>query len=355
MISASRPWTPDSNAASSPACWMCASSSGLRLVVRLLDARRMDAPVGQQLLERHAGDLAAHAVERRQHDRAGRVIDDEVDAGEVLERADVAPLATDDAALHVVGWQLHDADRRLGGVARGEALHRDGQDRAHAPLGVALGLLLDLADLEGALVADLVGDLSHQPLLGLPGAEAGDLLERRLVLAPAALELLALGLERARLVVELADAAVEVLRARVEALLETHELLAVDGSGRRGRRTAPARDEHERDHGNHHGHRHDRCRHDQLHLPFLLPRSRTRSGWCGPASTCQGVRTGTAGAVGRRRSAPCFRDGSSEGRSARRSGFVERDRGPSSEAVRCLKNVFGCWVGRPHGLDLTEA
>jgi hypothetical protein len=53
---------------------------GLRLVVGLLDARRMDAPVLQELLEGHAGDLAAHAVERAEDDGVGRVVDDEVDA-----------------------------------------------------------------------------------------------------------------------------------------------------------------------------------------------------------------------------------------------------------------------------------
>src|SRR5689334_23635088 len=42
---------------------------------------------------------------------------DEVDAGEVLERADVAALAADDAALHVVGGELDHGDRGLGRVA----------------------------------------------------------------------------------------------------------------------------------------------------------------------------------------------------------------------------------------------
>ena len=36
-------------------------------------------------------------------------------------------------------------DGRLGGVAGGEPLHHDGEDVADAPVGVALGLLLDLA------------------------------------------------------------------------------------------------------------------------------------------------------------------------------------------------------------------
>ena len=59
---------------------MCCSISDLRLVVRLLDPRRMDAAVLEQLLERQPGDLAADAVEAGQQDRAGRVVDDEVDA-----------------------------------------------------------------------------------------------------------------------------------------------------------------------------------------------------------------------------------------------------------------------------------
>ena len=118
---------------------------GLGLVVGLLDARRVDAAVLQQLLERHPGDLAADAVEAGQDHGVRRVVDDEVDAGEVLEGADVAALAADDAALHVVGRQLDDRDRRLGRVAGGQPLHDDREDVAHAPVGVALGLLLDLA------------------------------------------------------------------------------------------------------------------------------------------------------------------------------------------------------------------
>ena len=150
---------------------------GLGLVVGLLDPGRVDAPVLQQLLERHAGDLAPDAVEAGEDDRVGRVVDDEVDAGEVLEGADVAALTADDAALHVVGGQLDDGDRRLGRVARGHALHHDAQDVADAAVGVALGLLLDLAHLAGALVADLVLQLAQQDLLRLRGAQAGDALE----------------------------------------------------------------------------------------------------------------------------------------------------------------------------------
>ena len=67
-----------------------------------LDAGGMDAPVGDEALEGHPGDLAAHRVEAGDDDRLGRVVDDDVDAGEGLEGADVAALAADDAALHLV-------------------------------------------------------------------------------------------------------------------------------------------------------------------------------------------------------------------------------------------------------------
>ena len=127
---------------------------GLRLVVHLLDPRRVDAAVLDQLRQRQPRDLAAEAVERREHDGVRRVVDDEVDAGQVLERADVATLAADDPALHVVGRQLDDRDGRLGRVARRDALERVGDEVARAPLRLRPRLLLELPDAAGELVPD---------------------------------------------------------------------------------------------------------------------------------------------------------------------------------------------------------
>jgi hypothetical protein len=140
---------------------------GLRLVVGLLDPGRVDAPVLQQLLEREPRDLPPDPVEAREDDRVGRVVDDEVDAGQVLEGADVATLAADDAALHVVRLELDDGDGRLGRVPGGEPLHDDGEDVAHAALGVALGLLLDGAQAASRLVPHLVLELLEEQRLGL--------------------------------------------------------------------------------------------------------------------------------------------------------------------------------------------
>ena len=98
-------------------------------------------PSASRRLERQPGDLAPHAVEARQQHRARGVVDDEVDPGERLERADVAPLAADDAALELVGLELHHRHGGLHRVAAGHALHaprrgccaRGGRRRAWSP------------------------------------------------------------------------------------------------------------------------------------------------------------------------------------------------------------------------------
>src|SRR6185312_6614007 len=105
------------------------------------------------------------------------VVDDEVDSGEGLERADVAPLPADDASLEVIGLKLDHGHGGLHGVAGGHALEAGGEDVARAPLRLVLGLVLDLADEAGAVVAQRVLELLEQDLPGLPRAEAGHALE----------------------------------------------------------------------------------------------------------------------------------------------------------------------------------
>ena len=93
----------------------------------------------RRALQRQLGDLAAHAVEGREHDRLRRVVDDEVHAGEVLERPDVAPLPADDPALHVVGGELDERDGRLGRMARGDPLERVRDEVSRPALRVRCG------------------------------------------------------------------------------------------------------------------------------------------------------------------------------------------------------------------------
>ena len=162
----------------------------LRQVVHLLDARGVDAPVLDELGERELRHLASHAVEGREHDRLRGVVDDEVDAGQVLERTDVATFPADDAALHVVGGELDHGDGGLGRVARRDALEGVGDEVAGAAPGVGLGLLLQLPHHAREVVADeLLGALEHIALRLLHG-EAGDALELAELIVPRRLLLL---------------------------------------------------------------------------------------------------------------------------------------------------------------------
>src|SRR5262249_14888749 len=155
----------------------------------LLDARRVDAAVDDELLESLARDLPAQRLEGADDDRLGRVVDDQVDARRRLERPDVATLAADDAALQGVGRKLHDRHRRLADRVGGQALDRHPDVIAGLLRGLLGRLLLDAADESGGLDARLVLDRADQVAPRLDGGQARDLLEALLLLLDDLLDL----------------------------------------------------------------------------------------------------------------------------------------------------------------------
>jgi hypothetical protein len=163
---------------------------GLRLVVHLLDPSRLDPAVLDQLLQRQPRDLAAETVERREDDRLRRVVDDEVDARQVLERPDVPALAADDPALHVVRGQVHDRHGRFRRVACGYALKRVRHEVPGAALRLDLRLLLGLAHAPGKLVPDELLRLLQHNGLRLAEREPRDALELLHLLVLCLLQLL---------------------------------------------------------------------------------------------------------------------------------------------------------------------
>src|SRR5260221_14611806 len=75
-------------------------------VVSLLDALRVDPPVQDQPLQGQPAHLAAYRVETGQKHGFRSVVDDQVDAGDRLERPDVTALPADDPPLHLVTWKV---------------------------------------------------------------------------------------------------------------------------------------------------------------------------------------------------------------------------------------------------------
>ena len=85
----------------------------LAALVHLFDAGGMDSTVPDQLGESQPGRLPADRVEAGQQHRFRRVVDHHVDPGDLLEGPDVAALAADDPALHVVTRQMNGGHDRL--------------------------------------------------------------------------------------------------------------------------------------------------------------------------------------------------------------------------------------------------
>ena len=90
------------------------------------------------------------------------------------------------------------------------------EDRPHAPLGVALGLLLDLAQDAAGVVARVLLDVLEQRLLGLAGADPGEALQRLLALEAQPFDLVGVRADVLVAALQLGLAAVEVGAATVQ-------------------------------------------------------------------------------------------------------------------------------------------
>ena len=144
---------------------------------RFLDAGRMDASVLNELFQRKPRDLPFDGVVAGKGDGLGGIVDDEIHAGQVLQRADIASFAADDAALHLIVGQRHHRNGDLRHMVAGAALNRGRKDLAGLFVAFLLQLLLKLGDLQRLFVGQLIFQHLQHIVLGLLLAEAGDLFQ----------------------------------------------------------------------------------------------------------------------------------------------------------------------------------
>ena len=147
------------------------------LLDHLFDACRMNASILNQLFERDPRHLTAYGIKARKNDRLGRIVDDEVDARQRLQGADVAPLAPDDAALHLIVRQSNDRDRRLRHVIGGTALDGDTQNLTCCLVRLVLRLLDIFFNLTCLFMLQLFLRLCHEHGACLLGGQPRDALE----------------------------------------------------------------------------------------------------------------------------------------------------------------------------------
>ena len=190
----------------------------LGLFVHFLDARGMDAPVGDEVFHRDPSDFAAHRVEAADRHAFGGVVDDQVGAGELFEGADVAAFATDDAALEVVRGNVDGRHGHFCRMVGGDALDGDREDLASRFIGFCLGARLGIADDSGGFMGDFVAQVVEQLSLGLVRGHAGDFFQ-------ALVDFLETGVEGLATLVEFALAVLQVAVATVELPLHARELM----------------------------------------------------------------------------------------------------------------------------------
>ncbi|MCG3768207.1 MAG: hypothetical protein JW394_0310 [Nitrospira sp.] len=150
----------------------------LDLLDDLLDSRRMDTPVMHQPFERHLGDLSAQGIEARDHDGFRRFINDQIDSGCGLDRADIAPFPSDDPPLHRVVRNLDDGNRRLGDIVAHHPLNRGGNDLARFPLCIFPCLFQDPLGQPDRFQPRLTFHFMDELLLRLVGGHPRDALQR---------------------------------------------------------------------------------------------------------------------------------------------------------------------------------
>ena len=188
------------------------------LLHHFLDMGGMDTAVSDQLFQCQPGDLPADRLEAGDGDGLRCIVDDEIHTGQRLDGTDVAALAADDAALHLVIGQGNHRDGGFGHMVGGAALNGQGQDLLGAGVGLLLELGLDLPHLHGRLMGDLLGKLVDEVVLGLLGGEAGDALQHLHLglldgghLVPGLVQLGQLALQGVLLLLDVLGLAVQVL------------------------------------------------------------------------------------------------------------------------------------------------
>ena len=141
---------------------------------RLLNAGGMNAPVGNELLQRNAGHLPADRLKAGKGDGLWCVVNDQVHAREGFNGPDVPAFPADDPALHLVVGQGNYADGSFRHMVRRAALNGQGDDFPGGMVRLLLGLLLKLPDSHSLLVGQLVFQVVQQVFFCLVHREGRD-------------------------------------------------------------------------------------------------------------------------------------------------------------------------------------
>ena len=155
----------------------CGINVAASLLNHLLNSCGMDSAVANQLLKCDSRDLAAHGIKAGNGDNVGRIVDDKLHAGEILDGTDVTALTTDDTSLHIVTGNGYNGNCDLADVVCGTTLNSERENVLRLSVGLLLKALLILCDLECGLVLHLAVKSCNELCLCILAGETCNLLK----------------------------------------------------------------------------------------------------------------------------------------------------------------------------------
>ena len=85
----------------------------LRFFHHFLDSRRMDPSVNDQTFQSDPRNFSSHRVKAGQYNRLRGIVDDQLNSGHRLQGTNIPALSANDAALHLIAWELYYGNGRL--------------------------------------------------------------------------------------------------------------------------------------------------------------------------------------------------------------------------------------------------
>jgi hypothetical protein len=183
----------------------------------------MDPAIGHQLRKGDTGHFSADRIEGTDDYRFGRVVDDQIHSSGLFEGANVTSFAADDPTLHFVVGEVDGADSVLGGMVRGDALHRREHDLASSIVRLVASGSFDRLRNADCVALGVVTDGFEELRLGLCGAHPADSLERSHVLKLSLGELLTSRFQLPFAVQKLAIALFEHVGSQIELLVASQQ------------------------------------------------------------------------------------------------------------------------------------
>ena len=185
----------------------------LNLGNHLFNTSRMNASVGNQLMQGQAANLSADRIESRDYDSLGSVVNYDFNTTGSFQGTDVTAFTSDDTAFHLVIINMENAYRILNGGFSSNALNRLDNYLLGLLVGIKFGLVHNFIHIAGSIGTGFVLKAFHQAVLCLLCTQSRQLFQLHTLLLLHLLQVFLLHDEQLLLIVNTLLLLIQVLLA----------------------------------------------------------------------------------------------------------------------------------------------